>query len=83
MEAFNYASPGELYYPSSKIVKRPPHLTYRRFSTAAEALRFAIEGIPALFLQGCFMEVDGERYGANQIRELYDSAQYPLPRMEA
>jgi hypothetical protein len=82
MEEFNYARPGELYYPSGRIVKRYPHLTYRRFNTAAEALRFAMEGIPAPFLLGCYMEVEGKRYGAHQMRELYDSVQYPLPRVE-
>jgi hypothetical protein len=81
MESFNYASPGELYYPKARSFKSHPGMSYRRFATAAEALRFAIEGIPAPFLQGCVMQVDGERYHPGQMRELYDSKDYPLTRL--
>jgi hypothetical protein len=82
MTTFNYQSPGELYYPKAPAIKRKPPITYRRFATAAEALRYAIESFPALVLQGCYMEVEGERYDANQMRELYDSADYPFERMQ-
>jgi hypothetical protein len=81
MSAFDYASPCELYYPKAASFKKRSGMTYRRFATAAEALRFAIEGIPAPVLQGCFMEVDGERYHPGQMRELYDSKDYPLTRL--
>jgi hypothetical protein len=81
MEAFKYASPGELFYPRASTFHKRPGLNYRRFATAAEALRFAIEGIPAPILHGCFIEVEGERYHAGQMRELYDSSNYPLARL--
>jgi hypothetical protein len=81
MDDFNYASPGELYYPKPSALRHPHGVNFRRFRTAAEAIRFAIENIPAPFLQGCFMEVDGQRYAANQLRELYESAEYPLQRI--
>jgi hypothetical protein len=81
MEEFSYTSPGELYYPRGKTAHCSPY--HRHFNSAAEALRYAIEGVPAPFLQGCFMEVEGERYGAKQMRQLYESAKYPLPRLEA
>jgi hypothetical protein len=80
MEAFKYASPGELYYPRASAFRKPG-MTYRRFPTAAEAIRFAIEGIPPPVLHGCYMEVEGERYHAGQMRELYESKAYPLTRM--
>jgi hypothetical protein len=80
MDSFNYATPGELYYPKPSGLRHHHGVNFRRFSTAAEAIRFAIENIPAPFLPGCYLEVDGVRYDATQLRELYDSAEYPLPR---
>jgi hypothetical protein len=32
---------------------------------------------------GAFLEVDGERYGGEEIRHLYDSADFPLVRRAA
>jgi hypothetical protein len=59
-------------------VRRP--VTYRRFSTAAEAVRFAIEGMPEALLLGAYLEVDEVRYSGDEIRRLYDREDYPLPR---
>jgi hypothetical protein len=82
-DTFDYRSPGELFFSKAQgIHKYRPGVNYRRFSTAAEAIRFAIEDIPPPLLAGCYMEVEGERYEANQMRELYQSAEYPLPRLE-
>jgi hypothetical protein len=51
---FNYAAPAELFIPKLKRGRRQP-LSYRRFNTAAEAIRFAIEHFPALrtLARGC------------------------------
>lgn len=81
MDAFKYTSPGELFYPRASNFHKRPGMSYRRFATAAEALRFAIEGMPPPILQGCYIEVEGERYHSGQMREFYDSTDYPLARL--
>jgi hypothetical protein len=59
--------------------KRPKaNVTYKRFDTAAEALRFAIEEIPAPALNGISLEVDERRFGSQEIKCLYANAGYPL-----
>ncbi|MCL6708310.1 hypothetical protein M8R20_15020 [Pseudomonas sp. R2.Fl] len=53
---------------------------YKRFDTAAEAVRFAIEDLPGSQLQGSVLEVDEARFDGKQIRKLYDAPGYPFPR---
>jgi hypothetical protein len=82
MDRFNYANPGELYYPKPSRLRHHQGVNFRRFNTAAEAIRFAIENIPAPFLSGCYMEVDGLRYDARELQELYEGSEYPLSRLD-
>lgn len=53
---------------------------YKRFDTAAEAIRFAVEDITQLALFGVNLEVDEARFGAKEIRHLYEHPAYPLMR---
>ena len=53
---------------------------YKRFRTAARAIRFAIEQLPEKCLLGASLEVGDERYNEKEIRQLYDSEAYPLKR---
>ena len=51
---------------------------YRRFATAAEAIRHAVEDLPALRSLGTWMQVGDERFNSDEIQRLYDDSDYPL-----
>jgi hypothetical protein len=53
---------------------------YRRFDTAADAIRFAIEELSPGLLIGAHLEVDEERFDSEGMRRLYEHADYPLAR---
>jgi hypothetical protein len=79
MDKFDYDAPAELYPGRSrKSVKK---VSYRRFETAADAIRFAIEELPEPLLLGAFIEIDEQRLGDKEIRALYESEQYPLKKL--
>jgi hypothetical protein len=79
--AFDYSSSAELYIPKRKGVggRRSP-IGYRRFATAAEAIRFAVEGAIAVRTLGAWMQVGHARFDSDEICRLYESSDYPLPR---
>ena len=78
LNGFDYNAPAELFPTRNKRVAT--HARYRRFDTAAEAVRFAIEDVPALALNGAYLEVNEARFGTQEIRYLYDNAAFPLLR---
>ena len=70
---------GELFIPKRKGGARQP-LDYRRFASAAEAIRFAVEDFPAIRTLGPWMRVGDERFDSDDIHQLYESGDYPLRR---
>ena len=76
---FNYAASAELFMPKHKRGVRQA-LSYRRFATAAEAIRFAVEELPAARALGPWMQVGDERFNSDDIRRLYESTSYPRRR---
>jgi hypothetical protein len=75
----DYCSPAELFTPKRKGGSRQ-RLRYRRFATAAEAIRFAVEDFPAIRTLGVWMQVGDERFDNEEIHRLYESDDYPLRR---
>ena len=76
---FDYGAPAELFMAKRKGTSRQP-LGYRRFTTAAEAIRFAVEEFPAAHALGALMQVGDERFDGDDIRRLYKRDDYPLRR---
>ena len=76
--AFSFEAPAEVF-----ACGRRGHnpVRYRRFDTTAEAVRFAIEELPAPLLLGTYLEAQEVRFDRGGIRVLYERADYPLPRL--
>jgi hypothetical protein len=76
---FDYTALAELY-PTRSYKYKAGSIKYKRFEVAAEAVRFAMEELPPEFLRGTYLEVEEQRFNGQQIRLLYESRDYPLPR---
>ncbi|HEY0331734.1 MAG TPA: hypothetical protein VGC77_21885 [Rhodopseudomonas sp.] len=79
MAAFNYNTAAELF-PAAIRKKKRAGFAYRRFDTAAAAVQFAIEQLPADSLNGAYLQVDEARFDQSGIRTLYESESFPLER---
>ena len=77
---FDYAASAELFMPKNTRRGARQPLSYRRFATAAEAIRFAVEEFPAISTLGAWMRVGEERFNGDEIRRLYESTNYPRRR---
>jgi hypothetical protein len=72
---FNYDDPADLYFPVQ--LGRRGGLDYRRFPSAALALRYAMESLAGSKLGSATLEVDGERYDSVAMKRLYASPDFP------
>lgn len=79
VDGFDYAAPAEMFMLRTKNARKSS-AAYRRFNTAAEAIRFAVEQVQPAALLGAVMEVEEQRYDHRGIRELYSRDAYPLAR---
>ena len=73
--AFDYNAPAELFLAKRTKSSRE---NYRRFATAAEAIRYAVEDLRTPRAFGAWLEVGDERFNSVEIQRLYDDGEYPL-----
>jgi hypothetical protein len=81
MDRFDFEAPAELF--PSRNRKVMSKVKYRRFDSAADAIRFAVEELPEPLLLGAYIEIDEKRYGHQQIRALYASETFPHKKRAA
>src|SRR5262249_52782932 len=79
MDTFDFEAEAELFPTRSRVSRRKP-MGYKRFARAADAIRYAIEELPAEFFVGAFLEVNEERFDSAEIRRLYERPDYPMER---
>jgi hypothetical protein len=78
VQKFNYSAPAELFPARNRKVAGK--VRYRRFDNAADAIRYAVEELPAPLLLGAYIEIEEARLGHQDIRALYESELYPLKK---
>ncbi len=78
MDRFDFAAPCELF--CARSVSLRSRVTYKRFGALSEAVRFAVEDLPADIRRSTTIEVSEVRLRGDEILALYESAGYPLKR---
>jgi len=76
---FDYNAPAELFLAKRTKSSREK---YRRFTTAAEAIRYAVETLRTPKAFGASLEVGDERFNSTEIQCLYEASDYPLRKPE-
>jgi hypothetical protein len=77
--SFDYNAPAELF-----LAKRTKNgrKNYQRFTTAAEAIRYAVEDLRTPKALGAWLQVGDERFNSSEIQNLYDAVEFPLRKPE-
>ena len=55
-------------------------MSYRRFPTAAEAIKYAVETLENVAVLSAALVVGEDRFEGAEIRALYEGKQFPLSR---
>ena len=74
----DYLAPAELHLGSDRATAASQGA--RKFSSAAKALRFAIEEAPPISLRGARLTVNDRSFPRPDMLALYRSRRYPLAR---
>ena len=74
----DYLRSAELYLGSDRIIAAAQGP--RKFSSAAKALRFAIEEAPPVSLRGARLRISERDFSRADMLALYRSRRYPLAR---
>ena len=73
MPHFDYNAPAELFLAKRTKTRE----NYRRFATAAEAIRYAVETLRTPKAFGAWLQVDDERFNSSEIERLYEALRKP------
>lgn len=79
MGQFDFGCPADLYLATRRGMSRQT-ISYKRFPTGAEAIKYAVEVVGIEKLPGTALETETARLDADQIRALYQHDSYPLRR---
>lgn len=80
MEHFDFKAPAEVFVGRGRGYSR---MAYLRFGTGAEAIRHVVERQDTATVAATVVGVDGFRFDNADLRALYESLEYPLPRNRA
>ena len=79
MPTFDYKAPADLFASTNPGIRKGP-IQYHRFDTSASAIQFVMEQLSPMAQNSSVLQVGEERFDASGIRDLYESARYPLKR---
>jgi hypothetical protein len=71
MDTFDYREPAELFVGKGHGTARGRPLVYKRFSTSAEALTYAVTMLDEVALSGSVLVIGDDRFEGAQIKDLY------------
>jgi hypothetical protein len=77
--SFDYAAPAGVFTRHGRG-RRGGAAKYRRFPSAAEAIRYVVEELPPPLWPGISLETGDETLDHNQVLKLYRADAYPLNR---
>lgn len=78
MTHIDFSAPAELY--PGRVAQGSRPIRYKRFDSTAEAIRYAVEDLPAAVLRGSYLEAKGKRFDGNRVLEIYNAETFPLER---